>query len=113
SARECLGERREYDAGGRISLGQAGCSMQQHNGLAGSGTAAEPEGSVVVLLGVAALLRVEEHPPCSEVATLDDAPELLFVLDVSELHARRRMLERLGKLFVFAVHVYDVVSMVE
>ena len=89
--------------------------MQQHDGLAGSGAAAQTERPAVVLLDVRPLLGVQEHPPCAEVAVLDDPTQLLAVLhvDVRELHAGCRVLERFDDLRVVISGGVDLDRLVE
>ena len=83
--REVGGEGGEHDAGVRVAAGQLAGPVDEHDGLAGSGAAGEPERPVVALLDVAALLGVQEHAPRPEVALLDDLPQLLLVADEGEL----------------------------
>ena len=68
-------------------------TVQQHNGLAGPRPAGESERAGVGRLGVPALLGMQEGPPLSEVAALDDAAQLLVVLEPRELHPRGGRLE--------------------
>src|SRR5690606_23106443 len=97
-AAEILGQRaregRQEDPGIRIPLSEVSGSMQQDNRLPRAGPTGESERTAAILLRVLALLGVQEHPPCSEIAPLDDTTQLIAVVDERELHLRGRMLER-------------------
>lgn len=54
----------------------------------------EPEGTPVATDGVVALLGVQEHPPRTDVAILDDPAQFLLAVDDGELRLSGGLLER-------------------
>ena len=81
--------------------------MDGDDGLAGSRPSRKPERPAEVSVDVLALLGVQKDSPCRKVATLDDPPELVVVLDVGKLHLRGRALEGFDDLLVLVQIGFD------
>jgi len=79
-------ERGQDDPGVGVVPGEPTRPVDRDHRLAGPGATGKAKRTVVGGLDVLALFGVQESAPGREVAALDDAAQLIVVLDECELH---------------------------